>query len=636
MIFNYLGTVLFISAAWITGLTALKLTGIEEKGYRFYSYISIPVGITIYAVTATLIYLRLGLPISAVRLSYALLALVSVAILRKKKVNMTEIKGLTAQLLLFTIMLLPGIFCGEKYYVHRGNIYDHYFYLSEVVYMCLQKLSYGWKEMPNITNVSEILTAGFAGIHSDRPTTPLLCASLAARGWGSIFFQAYLYLIMVWSATWGAFMFAMELFTKGWKSKSSSSPGLLQGILSILYLWGFYGQIQYDINAWSQLTAMGSLLAYVCIYLLILADLLKSSTIGFRQYLLLWLMGVGLFLIYPENTMIHGALLLGVSLCLWLGQKSRLSGKSVAALAALPLLIVAVSALLDFSAVRFAVFQVNSAGDDIRQSWASYFNRYWLGYFPYVDSWGWRSGVKKLIAFIPSVFGMFLLAPDYGLQTKVLKFAWMSGAILVICGIFILLGKQAVRIRRQWAKKEAEYNQAFLLMTVMGMAIFLFMLLEKKYWSAGKLLLYVSPYIYLVMVEPFFRFVRERERSKGITASVTVVISCLFLACQMFMTGMRAYDAAANPDGTGYLGNYPSDQMPYLKEKYPYGFHAENYRDTATVAVNIDDNWYQDYIEIALTYEGIPFYVVPDYIFQTKELRDIQPAIREGDMIIQP
>ena len=48
---------------------------------------------------------------------------------------------------LFSIMILPGVIHGDKYYVHRGNIYDQYFYLAEVVYMSLHDLQYGISEM---------------------------------------------------------------------------------------------------------------------------------------------------------------------------------------------------------------------------------------------------------------------------------------------------------------------------------------------------------------------------------------------------------------------------------------------------------------------------------------------------------
>ena len=82
---------------------------------------------------------------------------------------------------------------------------------------------------------------------------------------------------------------------------------------------------------------------------------------------------------------------------------------------------------------------------------------------------------------------------------------------------------------------------------------------------------------------------------------------------------------------------YPidSDQYPYLKEEFGYQFDARQYANEEIVIVNIDDSWYQSYIEMALTYEGIPYFSIPDFDFRTNQMRDSQFTIPEGAVFIQ-
>lgn len=97
---------------------------------------------------------------------------------------------------------------------------------------------------------------------------------------------------------------------------------------------------------------------------------------------------------------------------------------------------------------------------------------------------------------------------------------------------------------------------------------------------------------------------------------------------------MRVYDAVANKDCTGYLGNYPSDQAPYLKQNYPYEFDASAYEDNEVVAICIEDSWYQDYVKLSLAYEGIFYYAVPDTVFNRVIYKEVQQEINEGDIVI--
>lgn len=661
---NYLGTLLFMLAAWSIGLAVLKLSGLCGSRYRMIPYIGIPVGIPVCAVLANLMYLRIGTSMNGVRAAYAAAAMAAGVVLVKKGVEKREVAALLVQILLFSIMILPGVLHGDKYYIHRGNIYDQYFYLSEVIYMSLHKLSYGLSGSMELENAGDVIRAGFGAINSDRPTAPMLCAALTGRSWGNVFFQAYLFLQMVWSGVFGSMLLALEMIIeklqaenrpdKISKRKHSQRSGkreeqsleqksgqttqenrgsyriygvILPGVLALAYVWGFYGQIQYDIDAWSQLTSIGSLLAFVCIYFMLLERLQRGEPmLDVSQYICILLTGTGLFLIYPENTMIQGALLAGMSVVICLKDRKRLPWKTIGILVTIPLFILLLSLCLDAGTVKFALYQVDTSGSDVRQSWASYFDKYWLGYHAFTLTDSRLVGLVKRINLIPSLCGMFLITPDYQTVGTALAALWQLAVAAVAAGLLGIILNALVRYRRK---------DFFTQLAILGMPIFGVMLLGQKYWSAGKLLLYLSPYLYLLLAGPLLSALWEKGKVRyKLCRYALAAVSGLFVVCQLVFAGMRICDVIGNESCTGYLGNYPSDQAPYLKQTYAYEFDAEDYAGEDEVAVVIEDAWYQDYVKMALAYEGISCYAVPDSVFDRPEWKEVQPKLQDGDITI--
>ncbi len=487
-------------------------------------------------------------------------------------------------------------------------------------------------------DVPDVYAFGYGAMNSDRPAAPLLCAVLTGKGWGNLFFQAHLFLVTVWMSVFGSLMLAMEMIVQKCKGGAKSiRRQLLMISLSLLYTWGFFGQIQYDINAWSQLAAMGSLTAFVCIYFIILEELIsRKGGLTFRRYMVLLGVGSGLFLIYPENTMIHGAFLVLISILLFIVKRQKPDIKTIGIFMSLPVFIVMLSALLDFGTVQFALIQINSSGSDTRQEWASYFDAYWQGYYPLPADPSIKGWIKKSICFLPSLFGMYIVTPDFQLTNSWLKWIW-AGAVGALCvGIVVLLGKYLIKLKSLLRDKEDGLGGMFVAMGCIGMAVFVIMMICGKYWSAGKLFLYVSPYIYLLFLFPLWDTAGGTHIGKlrKLCKCVTMAVSATFVCCQLFIVGMRIYDAAVNRNCTGYLGNYPSDQAPQLKMNYPYEFDAKAYRDNELVAIHIEDPWYLDYVKLSLAYEGIFYYAVPDTAFNRYVQKELQPVLNANDVII--
>lgn len=635
MLVNYLGTLLYLLAVWMLGLAALKLSRLTDKPYPIH-FISFPVGISVCALLANIGYLRLDLSLDGVRLLYAFFALAALVILIWKKVSKKEILGFLALLAIFHIMLLPGLFHGVKYYVHRGNIWDKYFYLSEVVFMGQYKYN------DDISLASEIIQVGKTHVLSDRPTAPLLCAVLTGKSWGNLFFQAYLFIILMWSSIWGAILLMLNMASTCIKKNASKMQSVLYGILAAVYIWGFYGQLQYDIDAWSQMVSSAGLIGFASLFFIELKDIFwEQKQFPLKHFFIMLIMGTGLFLIYPENTMIYGALMVLAAVLSFFICRQKVSWKNLCICFSLPVLILLCAKIIDSKTVDFALGQITSSGSDVRQSWAGYFDQYWLGYAPLNRNGSFKSVIKSILNFLPSICGMFFITPQYHAVGIILKYIWMLLMFIVSIGL-ILLYFHGWKCQHKTVKSSESCLQGyFLQFGLIGILLFFGMVFMGKYWSAGKLLLYISPAFFLVLSLPVLTMIDgkwEAQSKKSAWGKMIqrglLIISSLFVISQFLFGCMRLHDVLVNKDCTGYLGNYPSDQFPSLKESYPYHFNAEKYKDEEMVAILIDNGWYQDYVKLSLAYEGISYYGVPTYQSGYNVLSDSQAVYVEGDTVI--
>lgn len=616
MYINYFGTILFIIAAWVVGLATIKSINLEKKNPEDYGLIAFPIGISCFAVVSALLYLRLLFSIRGVRVGLCLLFVISVIFLIKNNIKKEELYTLLFFIICVVLVSLFGLFAGQKYFVHRGNIWDHYFYISEVIYMSLHPFSYGLNpEVP----LSDVLSFGYRVLEADRPTVPLLCAVLCGKGWGNVFFQAYLFKTMMWVSIEFAMTFVIK---RSIKANGSVISRISFFVIAFAYSFGFYGQISNDIDSWPQLTSMACLLTYVFTFVIIYKRLLKGGIINIREYVFLLIIGSGCFLIYPENTMIHAALVALMGITLLIFKHNSFKMRNFWIIVSLPIMISILVGIIDFSTLKCAIFQLETGNDDVRQTWAEYFDRYWDGYFLFVP--GDIKGLelmKRAVNFSLSVFGMFIIAPDYGISSIVLRYVWIAFAVFLCICIMAVFIRTIIKVVKTLRNKRIRYETAIHLFALEGLFFFGFFLLAHKSWSAGKMLLYISPYLFLAMLNPLSEFVRKRHKQesrmkgKKVNAWILHCFVIIFLSTQIIFAGMRMVNIFTNKAGTGFLGNYPSDQMPELKETYSYDFNAKDFKGCKLVEIRTEDDWYQSFLELSLAYEDISYYSVPDILF---------------------
>ena len=235
----------------------------------------------------------------------------------------------------------------------------------------------------------------------------------------------------------------------------------------------------------------GSLLGFSCMYFLIFREMLSGEgPVTAARCLSLIIMGAGVFLMYPESTMIFGVIFVLVSIVVCIHNRYRISIREFASFALIPAGATGLALAAHPNTVKFALCQTVTAGSAKRQSWADYFDAYWLGIHEFTETDPVKAAVEKLLSLIPSWCGMYMITPDYEYPGFVVMIWLLAEALLCAALTGVFLYSLAV-LWKKLSRKDQMITGCFLLSAIFGAGIFLIMVLSGKYWSAGKLLLYL-------------------------------------------------------------------------------------------------------------------------------------------------
>ena len=166
MILDFIIALLEIAIVWIVGQGIIcRLFGEEECANR--NLLSYASGFSVLTLLTTFFYFTCRMPVQVIRFIWICLGIV---------------------LLLWLILLIPGISGGDQYYVYRGNCADQQTYVEETV--ALSTHSIGWYEertREEIELVSDVLWRGYNWAVKDRPSAGLMIAVMRANPAGEIY-----------------------------------------------------------------------------------------------------------------------------------------------------------------------------------------------------------------------------------------------------------------------------------------------------------------------------------------------------------------------------------------------------------------------------------------------------------------
>ena len=612
MIVNTICGLLFLIIVYIIGLWEIELLTYRNKPNELGHCCAFGIGLAVTAITATFLYFVCKLNAQVIGLLFLVLGIILGSILFiRGKYRKCDLQIVLFSMIVLGILLIPGVWKGEQYYVYRGNPYDKQTYVEEAVAMSMHSISwYENRTEDEILLESDVLNRGYNWTINDRPSAGLLIAVLS-MGIGDILWSVYLFRMLIQTMTIISMLALFEVVLQkkagelGWFQKGFFLLG------AILFGFGFWGQIQYDIDAVSQMTAAPILICLTTAVICSLLEKINSGLIKNKQYVMMGLLASGALILYLESALVHGLIYFLCFALLMVLRRTRFSFMEIGKLILIPIAALCLFCITNFHIIEFLMVQITTSVSGSRQEWASYFNAWWLGKHGIAEG-GLLEPVSRIVNFLTSFFGFYNLTINYAAINRIA--AWLITIVLGIFDIVLI----AYLVRNAYVKNTAK--QLLGMINLIGISIVIFMICGQIYWSAGKLLYWVSPYLYTVFMLPALDMKQEDLLKKG-----TIIISILLLISHGFFVLERIYDMKVNYAETGFRGNYPSDQIPGLKVSACFDFDVDEIGNADGVIIDdlsilSDYQFYLQYLKVKLTYAHIPFSAVNDVNYYGEEL----------------
>ena len=594
MILDFAAALLYIGIIWVLGYwTTMRLFGNKADNNAY--LLSFVLGFSELTLVSTFLYFTCRLPMEVIRIVWIVLGCASlVDTLRRRQIHKPVLVILGGVTVLWLVMLVPGIIGGDQYYVYRGNCTDQQTYVEETVALSMHPI--GWYESrteDEVGLVSDVLWRGYRWAVKDRPSAGTMIAVLRTNPSGEVYWVVYMYRMFVLAICMPTFLYLFGVVL-GSQKHGLSVQNIIWILAAVLYGIGFWGQIQYDIDAVSQISAIAVLTALTAEFFCYVRGMMDDAVWDKRRYFTMILLAAAGLALYLESALVHAALYLVTGLLLLIRRRKRLSWRQVAQLIGIPAISFGVLVLVNYRITHFFMGQINTSVSDVRQSWANYFNQWWLGRYG-IDEGRITGPVSRLVNCIVSTSGMYSMTVNYERYYGMTAIA-LTGLAALLALLVILC------ILRPFVKKLEEPLWLLWVMMMTGLVIFIGMCMCGKYWSAGKLLYYISPYLYTFLCIPALRF----KECRGVVEKVALLLAVILLFSNVEMVYARCRDVRINPARMGYRGTYPSDMIAGLKMTTDFTFDTRQLGDVDSVVIRdlsmvSDYQFYLQYLKTKLT-----------------------------------
>lgn len=600
MVLDFGVALLYIVIIYSVGQWTVKWL-YQDTDDRTVNWLSFAIGFSEMTIVSTFLYFMCGMSVQVIRIIWLALGGISVAaLIRRRLFTKSSLGSLGCVIVLWLFLLLPGVIGGEQYYVYRGNCTDQQTYVEETVALSMHPIGwYDQRSRDEIGLVSDVLWRGYQWAVRDRPSAGLMIAVMRCNPAGEIYWVVYLFRRFA-QAMIAASLFYLLCQTGKCTVRAKRVSGMIGIAVSVLYCAGFWGQIQYDIDAVSQMASIAVLAALTAVFFRSAQELADGNLCDRKQYLLMILLAAAGLALYLESALVHGALYLLTGCFLLLRERKGLDWKRIAQLVSIPVLSLVLLLLMNYRITGFLRGQIHSSFDTERQSWAGYFNEWWLGRYG-ADDGRITGPVSRFSNCIVSVAGMYNITPNYERYYGITALFLTGLTLLLACLVLFCMIRPVVE-----KKERSEWMLWIIVLT--GSVFVAGMCLGEKYWSAGKLLYYISPYLYVYLCMPVMRM----EKGQKLTAR----LACLLAGIMLFSNGKMVKDQYDNLEvdwaRSGYMGNYPSDMIPGLKRSARFTFDTQDIQGADGVVIRdlsmvSDHQIYLQYLKVKLTCAEIPF-----------------------------
>ena len=496
--------------------------------------------------------------------------------------------------LIAILLLLPKFTGGDQFSLFQGNIYDHFNYLtSSLVYSLYDHSTIQSASIAEFL-VDPLMIVPQSSLET-RPAVMLLFSAL-----GSLFGGKYLELAYVYNI----FFLLQVVLLIAWSSRLlgvNFKTGLLIGLI---FCGGFWGQMIFDMNAWSHLAALPLLVLFVSLSLKQLSNPEENTLTPFA---LISISVAGGLYLYPEATIFLG---FGIGILTLIQIRSRYSVFQKLALAGL---IAVGVAILDYqSTLLFLMNQILfSLGET--PDWYQYYFSFLFGNDGIPEALktsiqnrdfdlGFLIGLlRELLDAIPGIMGLFFLTPSMDMQSWN---AWIL--VLLVNGFIIGLWIFFVKELLGWLRRKCDTGiilpSQWLGYIIIQLGVIGILVITNNIWVATKGWLYLIPFLMLLFLVPFFSGKKQNTTGK--------ILLMIFIISQLTFAGIRPF-AASVEGGIHYrFKPYPGSLPQAEKDHYSWSIETVTKvtQDCELVLIpQISNPFYEHFLLLVLRQNQIAF-----------------------------
>jgi hypothetical protein len=465
------------------------------------------------------------------------------------------------------VILLPHYLGGQQFAIFQGNRHDTVNYLSGA--FGYANYSYAYLTSFDLASEPAAGLAGAAAMLNARPTVALLYASLYKTLSRDFVINAYDYCLVGQLNLYfaGLYLF-LNVFPK---------HDRILHIAAVALATGFFAQYIFDINAWSELFAVPVMLVLItdfCRGLLMFrphkdygaAEPLQSLS-GPRarsvfMFVRLPVTAAGLVYLYPEIASVAG-LACGAALVYVIAEDS-FQGRYKSAMTALGISAsFALIALLLIGGywngtLGFFLSQLRMATSSSVE-WHRFFQAYLFGGTTEVtehiqSARGLAYLFYVFIAapanFLAGIFGLYFLQPR-GLWRQSLSLPFLLWLPILLLWLLVVLLGIAASARREFKNPDSR-NALFRPIGVGGLVTLIIpvgLAWKAQYWSAGKSLSMIAPFVFLALLLPI---------AAGHVRRIVVALCWLVIGGHLYLGLYRSVVIAVRADGGHFSYPYPT------------------------------------------------------------------------------
>lgn len=304
------------------------------------------------------------------------------------------------------------------------------------------------------------------------------------------------------------------------------------------------------------------------------------------------LLGAGAFLFYPENAAIHILLLLGSTTLWYIAKRTTPRFMTAVTLGLVFVSAVLLASFPNWKATLGFLFSQIHFGTGKGPDWWKYFDSYWFG----LHGHGMFRSVSDLVA---SSIGLFFVTPDYSSSVPWdIRGIWI--VVTVVLALIVLYGLANTLVIQLRANRVTIFFKAVVLA---GIPLLIYFLLKGAYWSLGKALSFLSPYIFIALCIPIVErdmtlLIPPTRTRSGVFGNITIRwFAILFVILQIAFGAARIW-SSRDPHGIGFdSSTYPSIQGTSLKTEYLWKMDTSAYSGCKGVYIfNDKDPFYMEYM----------------------------------------